>query len=65
MENSEVRCGYWIEKTHWFGSFGKTYHRCSECGTEYEGVPFTRGDGKGSKFCEECGVKMSRKVVKE
>lgn len=62
IEAEPVRHGHWIETTEWIGSFGKARRKCSECGTIFDGVPFTRGDGKGSKFCEECGAKMDKQL---
>lgn len=53
--------GKWIDKTVWNGCFGHIRTQCSVCGTVFEGKPGSRGDGKGGKFCEECGAKMDLK----
>lgn len=54
----EVVHGRWIDKTEWIGSFGQVRTECSICGTIYPHKPGSRGDGKGGKFCEECGARM-------
>ena len=54
----EVVHGRWIDKTEWIGSFGQIKTECSVCGTIYPHKPGSRGDGKGGKFCEECGARM-------
>ena len=62
IDAEPVRHGQWIEYTHWIGAFGQIYSKCSECGTTYSGRKGSRGDGKGGKFCEECGTKMDLEV---
>ncbi len=58
IEAEPVRHGRWIEYTFWIGSFGQIYTRCSVCETKYPGRKGGRGDGRGGKYCEECGAKM-------
>lgn len=58
IDAEPVRHGRWIEYTYWIGSFGQIHTKCSECGTDYPCRKGSRGDGKGGKFCEECGAKM-------
>lgn len=58
VDAEPVRHGRWIEYTYWIGSFGQIHTKCSECGTDYPCRKGGRGDGKGGKFCEECGAKM-------
>lgn len=55
---SPVKHGRWIDKTTWFGSIGKCCYECSECGYQIPYKPQSRGDGKGSKYCDECGARM-------
>lgn len=50
--------GEWIDRTEWFGTLGVHKRECSVCHTRFDGKPYSRGDGKGSKFCDECGAKM-------
>ena len=56
--NAAIVHGRWIDKTEWIGSFGQIKTECSVCGTIYPHKPGSRGDGKGGKFCEECGARM-------
>lgn len=49
---------HWIDKTTWFGSIGKCCYECSECGYQIPHKPQSRGDGKGGKWCDECGARM-------
>jgi hypothetical protein len=58
VDAEPVRHGRWIEYTYWIGSFGQIHTKCSECGTDYPSKKGSRGDGKGGKYCEECGAKM-------
>lgn len=58
VDTEPVRHGRWIEYTYWIGSFGQIHTKCSECGTDYPSRKGSRGDGKGGKYCEECGAKM-------
>ena len=55
IEVQEVKRGKWIDRTHWIGTFGHIRYECSACGFIRYGK---RNDGKGEKFCEECGAKM-------
>lgn len=58
VDAEPVRHGKWIEYTYWIGSFGQINTKCSVCGTNYPCRKGGRGDGKGGKYCEECGAKM-------
>ena len=58
LDYEPVRHGEWAEETMWIGSFGQIRTTCSVCGTTYPDRPGSRGDGKGGKFCGECGAKM-------
>ena len=61
IDAQPVQRGEWIEYTDWSGIIGQNRAVCSNCGFGKNGKPFTRGDGKGGKYCEECGAKMKRK----
>lgn len=52
----------WIDNTEWIGSFGMCRYTCSACGFTKNEKPFSAGNGKGSKYCEECGAKMSTEI---
>lgn len=52
----------WIDNTEWIGAFGMCRYACSACGFTKNEKPFSAGNGKGSKFCEECGCKMSTEI---
>lgn len=52
----------WIDNTEWIGSFGVCRYTCSACGFIKNSKPFSAGTGKGSKYCEECGAKMSTEI---
>lgn len=52
----------WIDNTEWIGAFGMCRYTCSACGFIKNEKPFSAGNGKGSKFCEECGAKMSTEI---
>ena len=58
VDAAPVVHGCWIDRTQWIGSLGHVRTECSVCGTIYQHKPGSRGDGKGGKFCEECGAKM-------
>ena len=58
VDAEPVRHGYWIEYVTWIGAFGQIHSKCSVCGTIYNCKRGSRGNGKGGKFCEECGAKM-------
>ena len=58
LDVAPVVHGCWIDKTVWYGRMGYMRTQCSVCGTVYPHKPGSRGDGKGRKFCEECGAKM-------
>ena len=58
VDAAPVVHGCWIDRTQWIGSLGRVRTECSVCGTIYQHKPGSRGDGKGGKFCEECGAKM-------
>ena len=53
-----IKHGRWIDRTEWFGRIGKCQYECSVCGYMREGKPQSRYDGKGGKFCDECGARM-------
>lgn len=61
VDAAPVVHGRWIDKTVWVGGLGHIRTQCSVCGTVYPNKPGSRGDGKGGKFCEECGAKMDLK----
>ena len=48
----------WIDKTAWIGSFGACKYECSNCGYQISHKPQSRGDGRGGKFCDNCGAMM-------
>ncbi len=52
----------WIDNTEWIGSFGMCRYTCSACGFTKNEKPFSAGNGKGDKYCEECGAKMSTEI---
>lgn len=52
----------WIDHTEWIGSFGMCKYTCSACGFTINEKPFSAGNGKGSKYCEECGARMSTEI---
>lgn len=53
-----VKHGKWIDKSEWHGTWGVCRYECSCCGYTIPRKPFSRGDGKGSKYCDECGARM-------
>lgn len=59
---TDTKQAEWIDNTEWIGSFGMCRYTCSACGFTKNGKPFSAGNGKGSKFCEECGAKMSTEI---
>lgn len=60
--NTDTPQAEWIDHTEWIGSFGMCRYTCSVCGFIKTSKPFSAGNGKGSKYCEECGVKMSTEI---
>lgn len=60
--NTDAPQAEWIDNTEWIGSFGMCRYTCSACGFTKNEKPFSAGNGKGSKFCEECGAKMSTEI---
>ena len=60
--NTSIReKGHWIERTDWQRIIGTVTSECSVCHTIFHGKKRSRGDGKGGKFCEECGADMRGK----
>ena len=53
-----VKHGKWIDKSEWHGTWGVCRYECSCCGYTIPRKPFSRGDEKGSKYCDECGARM-------
>lgn len=51
---------HWIDRTYWYGNLGKCEYECSHCGYRINHKPQSRGDGKGGKFCDECGAIMDK-----
>lgn len=60
--NTDAPQAEWVDDTEWIGSFGMCRYTCSACGFIKNEKPFSAGNGKGSKFCEECGAKMSTEI---
>lgn len=60
--NTNALQAEWIDHTEWIGSFGMCRYTCSACGFTKNEKPFSAGNGKGSKYCEECGAKMSTEI---
>lgn len=60
--HTDTKQAEWIDNTEWIGSFGMCKYTCSACGFTKNEKPFSAGNGKGSKFCEECGSKMSTEI---
>lgn len=60
MENIETtKTAHWVDKTDWLGTLAIYQYECSNCGFLIGHKPFNRADGKGDKYCAECGCKMS------
>lgn len=53
-----VKYGKWVDKTVWIRGIGHYKYECSCCGYVVNHKPKSRGDGKGGKYCDECGAKM-------
>ena len=51
--------GTWLNDSAWFENCGERRYKCSCCGYIVWGKPQSRKDGKGGKFCDECGSQMS------
>lgn len=49
---------HWIEKIDWQSSTGHIHYICSNCGYHIKYKPGSRGDGRGHKFCDDCGAMM-------
>ena len=60
--NTDTKQAEWIDNTEWIGAFGVCRYTCSACGFTKNEKPFSAGNGKGSKYCEECGAKMSTEI---
>lgn len=60
--NTDAPQAEWIDNTEWIGSFGMCRYTCSACGFTKNEKPFSAGNGKGDKYCEECGAKMSTEI---
>ena len=58
IEAEPVKHGNWVDKTVWIGGIGHCRYECSRCGYVVNHKPNSRGDGKGGKYCDECGTKM-------
>ena len=57
-EYQVVKHAHWIEKTDWYHGIGRIHCTCSNCGYTVDYKPGSRGDGRGGKFCDDCGAKM-------
>ena len=57
MENIETKTAHWVDKTDWLGTLAIYKYACSNCGFTIGHKPFSRADGKGDKYCAECGCK--------
>ena len=49
----------WLDRTDWLGTLAIYKYACSNCGFTIGHKPFSRADGKGDKYCAECGCKMT------
>ena len=49
---------HWIEKIDWDSGTGHIHFICSNCGYHIKYKPGSRGDGRGHKFCDDCGAMM-------
>lgn len=56
---------HWIEKTDWYFGVGQIHCTCSNCGYTVDYKPGSRGDGRGGKFCDDCGAMMDEKPEAE
>ena len=56
---------HWIEKTDWYHGIGRIHCTCSNCGYTVDYKPDSRGDGRGGKFCDDCGAMMDEKSEAE
>lgn len=54
-----IKAAHWVDKTDWLGTLAIYKYACSNCGFTIGHKPFSRADGKGDKYCEECGCKMT------
>lgn len=52
---------HWTEKIDWQSGTGHIHYTCSNCGYTVRYKPGTRGDGRGGKFCDDCGAMMDEK----
>lgn len=59
---TEPKTAVWIDKSCWEfgGKFKQCIYQCSNCGYEVRHDPFTKGDGRGGKYCDDCGARMSK-----
>lgn len=61
IEQLQPTTAHWVDKTDWTSTLGYCQYQCSNCGFTKGGRPFSRKDGKGSKYCEECGATMLKR----
>lgn len=66
-DEKTIKMAYWIDKSCWEfgGKFKQCIYQCSNCGYEVRHDPFSRGDGRGGKYCDDCGAKMSKEKTDE
>lgn len=57
---------HWIDKSVWdLGRhLGQWRVECSNCHFTKDWKPFSRGNGKGDKYCDECGALMDKEIKK-
>lgn len=62
INSIETKAAVWKDKSCWeFGEkFKQCIYQCSNCGYEVRHDPFSRGDGRGGKYCDDCGARMSK-----
>lgn len=58
VEAIPVVHAHWIEKIDCHSGTGLIHYTCSNCGYNIRYKPGSRGDGRGSKFCDDCGAMM-------
>ena len=58
VEATPIVHAHWIEKIDWQSSTGHIHYICSNCGYHIKYKPGSRGDGRGHKFCDDCGAMM-------
>ena len=56
---------HWIEQNEWYHGIGLIKCTCSNCGYTVAYKPGSRSDGRGGKFCDDCGAMMDEKPEAE